>query len=293
MFREAAEAPARLAQLLASDVSRYASLIERVRALRPRTVITCARGSSDHVATYARYLIETEIGILAASSPPSLNSLYQVERDLSQCLFIAISQSGESPDILASAQAAKAQGALVVALLNVEDSPLAGLADAVLPVRAGREASVAATKSFICSAGVMLRLISLWADNPILGGSLADLPDRLQAAWQLDWMPLVSLLKPARDLYVLGRGRGLGMADEAALKLKETCGLHAESFSSAEVRHGPIAIVNVKMPVLFFCQNDMSRPDMEALAGSMAGEGVPVVTAGGQAAGAIELPTLS
>src|SRR5208283_2118822 len=111
----------------------------RLRTLAPRAVITCARGSSDHAATFARYLIETQLGLLTSSASPSLSSVYQVRQDLSQCLFLAISQSGRSPDLLAAVDAAKAAGAVVLALVNVEDSPLAERADYFLPLRAGPE----------------------------------------------------------------------------------------------------------------------------------------------------------
>jgi glucosamine--fructose-6-phosphate aminotransferase (isomerizing) len=165
-------------------------------------------------------------------------------------LFVAISQSGKSPDLLRNAEIAKAGGAHVLALVNVADSPLAKLADTVLPLHAGPENSVAATKSYLCSLAALLQLTARWSGDAKLLVAVNALPEAMRAAWAQDWSPLVSGLRLARHMFVLGRGLGLGAAQEAALKFKETCGLHAEAFSSAEVKHGPMAIVGPDFPVL-------------------------------------------
>lgn len=293
MYREAGEAADRVEVQLEKDAQLFAQLGERLRQLRPQVVITCARGSSDHAATYARYLIETQLGLLTASTPPSVNSVFQIHRELPQCLFLAISQSGRSPDVLSAAAAAKAAGALVVAMVNTPDSPLANSADICVPLCAGVETSVAATKSYICTLAATVNLVAHWANDATLLGAIAAAPGQLRAAWQLDWGNLVAALKPARNLFVLGRGVGLGIAYEAALKLKETCGLHAEGYSSAEVRHGPVAILNKNMPVLMFCQNDEARAGLQAVARQLSKEGVRVLLAGGNVEGVDELPTVS
>jgi len=293
MFREAAEAPQRVREQLATHAGQIEALGERLRRLRPRALITCARGSSDHAATFARYLVETKMGVLTASSPPSIASVYAVRRDLSQCVFLTVSQSGTSPDLLAAASAAKADGALVVALVNAEDSPLAASADVRIPICAGLETSVAATKSFVASLSAIVHLVAQWRRDPALLQAVRELPALLCAAWQLDWQPLVDSLVPAQQLYVLGRGLGLGIAEEAALKLKETCGLHAQAYSSAEVQHGPIAILDRAMPILMFNQNDEARPGIDQSAQQLAAEGLRVWMAGGTAAGVERLPTPS
>src|SRR5580698_3438172 len=231
MAREAEEAPERVQAQLDKDSQRLSDIADMLRAFHPRAVITCARGSSDHAATFARYLIETRLGLLTSSASPSVSSVYQVQQDLAQCLFLAISQSGRSPDLLAAVDAAKAAGAVVVALVNAEDSPLAERADYFLPLRAGAEKSVAATKSYIGSLAAIIHLVARWSGNDVLLEALGGLPTLLQSAWQLDWQPLVERLTTAQHLLVLGRGLGLGVAQEVALKLKETCALHAEAFS--------------------------------------------------------------
>ncbi len=147
MHNEAAQAADVIAAQFARNHDTIVALAAPLRAAPPPFVATCARGSSDHAATYAKYLIETQLGLVTASLSPSIGSVYAAPLQLKDALFIAISQSGKSPDLLRNAEAAKAAGARVVALVNVEDSPLAQLADTVIPLGAGPEKSVAATKS--------------------------------------------------------------------------------------------------------------------------------------------------
>lgn len=292
MFQEAAETADAIARQIALDRGRLVELGRRLRTLAPRAVVTCGRGSSDHAATYAKYLIETRTGVLVSSAAPSVSSVYAVQPQLQGALFLAISQSGKSPDLLAAAGAAKASGALVVAVVNVEDSPLAALADAVVPLRAGPETSVAATKSCLAAFAAILHLVAAWTDDANLFAALDALPDRLRQAWPLDWSEAVSRLRGARDLYVIGRGTGFAAAQEAALKFKETCGLHAEAFSAAEVRHGPMAIVGPGFPVVMFAQGDETLEGVRELAAEFAARGAEVLLAGAEANGAISLPTL-
>ena len=195
-------------------------------------MVTIARGSSDHAATYARYLIETRLGVLTSSLAPSVSSVYAASLDLTDTVCLAISQSGRSPDLIEAVETAKRAGAKVVALVNVGNSPLEAIADYAFPLLAGPENSVAATKSMICTLSALAQLVSAWSDNVGLVEALSVLPRQLDEAWRQDWRAAVNLLQRAHNLFVVGRGLGLGVAQEAALKLKETCGLHAEAFSS-------------------------------------------------------------
>jgi glucosamine--fructose-6-phosphate aminotransferase (isomerizing) len=293
MFREAAEAPAAVRRQLAANRDRMASLGERLRSLAPRAVVTCARGSSDHAATYAKYLLETRLGVLTSSAAPSVTSVYRSRQDLSDCLFLAISQSGRSPDLLVSARAAREAGAFVVAMVNAEGSPLAELADETFSLHAGEETSVAATKSYVAALACVAHLAAEWSADERLRTALARLPAQLNVAWNLDWSAAQPMLVNASNLYVMARGVGLAVAQEAALKLKETCGLHAEAFSGAEVRHGPQALLGAAFPALLLSQDDAARAGLEALAAELVARGVPVACAGARAHGAIELPTVS
>ena len=292
MFREAAAAPAAVGSQLIANRALLEGLGEKLRQYAPRAVVTCARGSSDHAATYARYLIETRTGLLASSAAPSVRSLYASKSDLESVLFLAISQSGASPDLLAAAAAAREAGALVVALVNAEESALVRAANHAIPLRAGEETSVAATKSYVASLTAILQLVASWMRDNELHDALERVTAQLAGAWKLDWGAAIDHLQHASNLFVIGRGLGLGVAQEAALKLKETCGLHAEAFSAAELRHGPVALVGPGFPVLAFAQNDETRAGVEELAGELVGVGARVMIAGSQVPGAVALPAL-
>jgi len=292
MFREAAAASDAVRAQLQCDAAAIAAIGREVRRLGPRAVITCARGSSDHAATYAKYLIETRAGVLTASAAPSVSSIYGVSQDLRGCLFIAISQSGRSPDLLASVAAARAAGATILALCNTPDSPLIRAADLVIELRAGVETSVAATKSYLATLAALIRLVAAWTQDAALESAVDALPALMDQNWALDWSSALPLLESTAHLYVVGRGLGLGAAQETALKCKETCGLHAEAFSSAELRHGPYTLLGQGFPALLYAQRDATQAGVEALGGELARRGVPVLIAGAQADGAIVLPTI-
>ena len=291
MFAEAAQAASVVRGQLAANQAGVAALAARLRTLKPRAVTTIARGSSDHASTFAKYLIETRLGLMTASAAPSVTSLYDGAPGMQGVVCLAISQSGKSPDLLQAAAAAKAAGGYVVALVNVEDSPLAALADAVIPLRAGPELSVAATKSYIASLSAITHLVACWTEDPALLEALDGLPTLLEAAWALDWSAGVEALKSAHNLFVIGRGVGFGVAQEAGLKFKETCGLHAEAFSAAEVRHGPMALVGPGFPVLAFAQGDESQAGIDELLSEFARRGAQVLAAGAaDREGVISLP---
>jgi glucosamine--fructose-6-phosphate aminotransferase (isomerizing) len=293
MYQEAVQAPLAVNAQLEQNASRLRELGARLRAAPPRAVVTCARGSSDHAATYARYLIEAHTHVLTSSAAPSVSSVYEAQSDLEGALFIAISQSGKSPDLLAATRNAKDSGALTVALCNTANSPLMELVDVAVPLYAGPERSVAATKSYIASLSCIVQLLANWTDDRRLLATLPQIPEMLARAWECDWTRAVETLRGAVNLFVVARGFGLGIAQEAALKLKETCGLHAEAFSSAEVKHGPMALVRAGFPVLMFTQRDETRVGIQELSAEFASRGARVLIAGAEAAGAIALPTIA
>jgi glucosamine--fructose-6-phosphate aminotransferase (isomerizing) len=292
MFEEAADASNAVRAQQQYDSGTMRAIGAKLRQLNPRAVITCARGSSDHAATYAKYLIETHAQVLTSSAAPSVSSVYGITQDVRGCLFLAISQSGRSPDLLASVASAKASGATVLALCNSADSPLMAAADLVIELNAGPEKSVAATKSYLASLAAIARLIAAWTQDAKLDSALAQLPELMDRSWTLDWSAALPELASAENLYVVGRGLGLGAAQEIALKCKETCGIHAEAFSSAELRHGPFALLRKGFPALLLAQQDGTRPGIEALGMELGRRGVPVLIAGGNAAGSILLPSI-
>ena len=266
LAREAMQAAACARRQIERCAAGFAELGERLRRRPPRFVVTCARGSSDHAASYGKYLIETELGRPVASVGPSIASVYRRRPlELADALFVTVSQSGRSPDLIKLTQAARAGGALVVGFVNDERAPLTELCDVALPLCAGTETSVAATKSFLLSGLAFLQLVAHWSGDPALGEAVARFPGALDAAARLDWWPALAPLAGATSLYALGRGTGLGAALEIALKLKETCRLHAEAFSTAEVVHGPLALVDRGFPVLVVGQDDDSAATTRAL----------------------------
>jgi glucosamine--fructose-6-phosphate aminotransferase (isomerizing) len=292
MFAEAHDAAAVLRRQYSRNADRIAALATRLRGQPPRVVVTLARGSSDNAATFARYLIETRLGILTSSASPSIASVYDAAPDMTGTMLLAISQSGRSPDLIAAATAAKERGAFVVSLVNDEHSPLFALADVAIPLDAGAEKSVAATKSFIATLGAILQILAEWSADASMRATVQALPDLLDRAWAADWSPALSILHQADHLYVAGRGHGLGVAQEMALKFKETCGIHAEAFSAAEIRHGPMALVGPQFPVMLIAQDDQTQDSVRTLAGAFTQRGAPVLVAGLGGGPGTALPTL-
>ncbi|WND04075.1 SIS domain-containing protein [Temperatibacter marinus] len=290
MYSEALEASAVVAKQFKNNRSKIDALVQELKSKNITAIATCARGSSDHAATYAKYLFETRLGLMTCSLAPSINSVYQVSLNLKNMLFIAISQSGASPDLLATAEAAKEAGAVVVAFVNVEDSPLAKLADHFIPLYAGPEKSVAATKSYIASLSALYQFGAYYSGDDALIKACDDLPDQLSASAALDWAGAEKALQKASNFFVIGRGTSLGIAQEAALKFKETSGLHAEAYSAAEVKHGPMAIVNEGFPILAFTQDDETRESVDNVIEDFLSRGATVMVAGKEYEGAINLP---
>jgi glucosamine--fructose-6-phosphate aminotransferase (isomerizing) len=261
MAAEIAEAGAVVGRQLAANAALTAKVAADLWALKPPFVATVARGSSDHAALYLKHLVELKLGLACASIGPSIASLYHAPLKLEGAVAIAISQSGRSPDILAMQRAAKAQRALSVVLVNDEASPLAREANAVLPLCAGPERSVAATKSMIAALIAGASLTAHWSEDAELLAALTKLPSVLDSSSAAPpATEAIETLAPASSLFVVGRGATLAIAAEAALKLKETSAIHAEAFSSAEVLHGPAGIIGPGFPVLAFAPADAARP---------------------------------
>ena len=290
MLDEAREAPVRVAALLAADGEAYEALAARLRASPPPFAVTVARGSSDHAASYAASLLALLAGIATASLPPSTITRYRAKLRLDGALALAISQSGASPDLVMTLEAAAAAGALTVAIVNDLASPLASAAAFVLDQHALPERSVAATKSFIASLVAVARLIATWRRDASLLAALERLPERLEAASSLDWSAGLAILAPAVSLYVVGRGLGLGIAAESALKLKETSALHAEALSAAELSHGPRAVLEPGFPLLIYALEDAASADAAALAESLVAAGQTCLIASSRATGGLRLP---
>ena len=286
-FREAPGMVLRQAETLSHPM---AELVLHLRQRRPSVIVTCARGSSANAASFGKHLIERYLGIPVATVAPSIATVYRQQLRLGGQLFLAISQSGQSDDLVESALMAKTAGALVAAIVNDVDSPLAAASDIVLPMAAGPELEVAATKTFVATLAVLLRLVASWADDRALAAAIERLPGRLAAASELDWGAVLPVLAGASSIAIIGRGPTLPIAGEAALKLKEACAPPAEAFSGAGFLRGPIAMVSPHSPVLLFMPADAAAAGLQDLAANLDRKGARVLCTGG--GGAFGLPVL-
>jgi len=273
---EAPEAVARQQEALARPLEELAARLAR---MAPQVIVTCARGSSAHAATFGKHLIERHLGIAVAAAAPNIATVYRRQVDLKDQIFLTISQSGMSDDLVETARFAKQSGALTVCLVNAVQSPLAAACDIVLPMAAGPELSVAATKTFIASLAALLRLTARWTQDTAMEEAVARLPERLAQAARLDWSGALDALAEVASLITIGRGPTLAIAREAALKLKENCNLHAEAFSGAEFVHGPVALVEPDYPILMFMPTDAAAAGMQQLAENLRRKGAAVFVA--------------
>jgi glucosamine--fructose-6-phosphate aminotransferase (isomerizing) len=230
-------------------------------------ILIAARGTSDNAARYAQYLFGAHNQLPVALATPSLFTLYNRPPVLKRMLVIGISQSGQSPDIVAVISEARHQGQPTLAITNDPHSPLAQAAAAIIPLCAGPEKAVAATKTYTASLAALALFSAALADDQIRLAALQRLPDLMQST--LDSLP-AELTRVERYRYidrcaVIGRGYNYATAFEIALKVKELTGVVAEPYSSADFRHGPIAIVKDGFPVLVVaCQGDVAG-DISAL----------------------------
>lgn len=273
MRREVDEIPGVVATFLDKSAPMLDAAAAALRDRDPLMVATVARGSSDHACSYLKYAIELTLGLPVASIGPSIASIYGKDLKLARSAAIAISQSGKSPDIVGMAQSARRSGAISIAITNTADSPLAEASDFTIDLHAGVEQSVAATKTFTTSVVAGLSLIARWSDDAALSAAIHDLPTSLAKAVACDWSEMIGALDGHNALYVLGRGPGFAIASEAALKFKETCNIQAESYSAAEVMHGPVAVVTEGYPVLGLAARDAAEASVADMAHKLAGQG--------------------
>ena len=282
MAREIAEIPtATKAFLLQSR--EVAAIAERIRNAERHFVVICGRGSSGHVGVYLRYLFETRLGLLVSAAAPSVVTAYKRPSDMRHAIFIVISQSGRSPDLIMATRLAREFGALTIALVNEVQSPVAAESELVLPVRAGPEHAVAATKTVALSMVAGAQLIAALTDDADLTRAIDRLPERFAAALGCDWSAWSERLRNAPAAFVTGRGYGLGPAREIALKLTEILQIPALGYSAAELRHGPRAAVTPATPVLVLRQNDEAAVTVDDLIRDLVEQNETVFAAGGPA----------
>jgi len=280
MAREIAEIPAAAERLLVRK-DLFAAIAVRIAQAKPRIVVFCGRGSSGHVGVYLRYLFEARLGLIASTAAPSVVTAYQRSPDMHDCLFVVVSQSGRSPDIITATQMARKFGALTLAIVNDENSPAAAASELVLAIGAGAEHSVGATKSVVLSMIAGAQLVAALARDDDLNEGLDHLPARLAGALACDWSPWADRVAQAPAAFVVGRGYGLGCAREIALKVSEILRVPALGYSAAELRHGPRASITTATPVLILRQNDQAAAAVDDLIHDLDDAGERAFTAGG------------
>ncbi|MBK9166439.1 MAG: SIS domain-containing protein [Bryobacterales bacterium] len=263
MLEEIRQQPETIERTLVSGLKRMEAVRRVLEKRRPKLVILAARGTSDNAALFGRYLLEIATGIPVSLAAPSIHTLYEAAFDFREALVVGISQSGESTDTNVVVERAKSQGALTIGITNESKSALAGLAEHVFLVRAGRERSVAATKTYTGQVA-MLYLLAHALGGQIRAADLLRLPEWTAAALTLE-PEITALAERYRFMthaVVVGRGLNYANAFEFALKMMETCYVVAERFSSADFLHGPIAMVERNFPIFLFAPPGVTAPSM-------------------------------
>jgi glutamine---fructose-6-phosphate transaminase (isomerizing) len=285
ILTEIHQVPSVLEQQRLENKHRIEALATAIASRQPRFAMTIARGTSDHAANFLQYVLESQLGLVTASAAPSVVTAYNAKLQLEGALVVAISQSGQSPDVVNSLAAARQQGALTVAIVNAPDTPLEDAAEFCLPMHAGVEEAVAATKSFIASLFAPLQLIAALKSDQGLYQALERLPSAAKIALETESIAVsrAERYRYAESMVALGRGLHFPLAREMALKLKETSVVNAEAFSSAEFAHGPIILIESGFPVLGFLARDATRQGTLERYADLAARGAEVVLIGADA----------
>jgi len=275
--QEIASQPEVIARLLDREGPRAAQI---VRQLPPFSyTVIAARGSSDHAATYAKYAWAALTGRPVALATPALHTLYQTPPRFDGALVVGVSQSGQSPDIVAVLEEARRQGRPTLAVTNDGASPLAAAADFVIELHAGPERSVAATKTYTAQVAAMALLAAAWSGRPGLLDELRAVPEAM-AATLAGLGPAAARAERyryAEQCVLIGRGYNYATAFEIALKLKELTYTGAIAYSSADFRHGPIATISDGLPTLLVMPRGAVFDDLLALARDLAARGAELL----------------
>lgn len=288
MRREIGQIPATVERIVASADEEIGAVAEAIRRAQPGWVMIAGRGTSDHAAIYAQYLLETHLGLPTGLAKPSVTTVYEAPVAWRGGLVLAISQSGQSPDIVAVVRAARAAGALTVAITNDARSPLAGTSAWHLRCHAGRELAVPATKTYVAELAVVAALVAAIRPSSGLADGLASLPQALRSTLlhTRRWLDgrgrsAVADLAGADRALVVSRGYNLATAMELALKLKETVGLFAEAYSTADFAHGPRVLARRDVPILAIRPDGPMGAHVDDTLAAVAADGGRVTVIGG------------
>jgi glutamine---fructose-6-phosphate transaminase (isomerizing) len=264
MLKEIREQPEVLERMLEEGWGEVHEAAVELRSRGFRSVMLAARGTSDNAALYAKYLFEVILGVPTALASPSAFTLYESEIDLDGVLVVGISQSGESKDVLETVRRSRELGAGTLSVTNDEGSALAAAAEFHFFLRAGREESVAATKTYTAELLLLYLLVEALNGGEKPSAEAGRLPEQAREVLEVGWEG-TARYRYADHLVVTSRGYNLATAQEAALKLMETTYVVAEAFSAADLRHGPIAMIGQDFPVIAIVPPGKARPGMVSL----------------------------
>lgn len=288
MRREIEEIPDVVARLVAESAPELAAAAVAIGRADPGWIMIAGRGTSDHAAVYAQYLFETHLGLPTGLVKPSVTTIYGAQLDWSGGLVVAVSQSGRSPDVVEVVESARRSGALTLAITNEADSPLAAASELNLGCRAGHELAVPATKTYVAQLAALALLVGALRPSSGLGEALASVPDALRGTLDLThaWLDgpadeVVGTLAATDRALLVSRGYNLATAFELALKLKETCGLFAEAYSTADFAHGPLVLAGAGVPTLAIRPGGEMGDLVDATVAAVAGRGGRTTVIGG------------
>ena len=279
MLNEIHEQPEVLERLCAEERSGIQGLCDAMQERGIESVGIAARGTSDNAATFGKYLLEIVGGVPVSAVAPSVFTLYHSKLDLSKWLLLGISQSGESTDVVDVVKRARTMGALTAGITNVPDSALARAGDFALFCHAGEEKSVAATKTYTATLGVLCLLASMMARKPDATADLGSVADAMRAAFDIEGRieRIVERYRYMEECIVIARGINQATSQEAALKLTETCYTVAKPYSSADFQHGPIATIDEGFPVFLYAPPGKAYKSMLQLADRLAEDGAEMI----------------
>lgn len=280
MAREMAEQPAALRRILDEGAPRIRQVAQEVAARTPRFVLLTARGTSDNAALYAKYLLEIRLGLPCGLTSMSTTTAYGAHPDLTDVLVVTVSQSGGSPDLVASTRAAREAGAITVAVTNNPDSPLAAVSEYHVDIMAGPEKALPATKTYTASLlALYLFVEGLRGGDGAAAKALPDLAEQLLAR-QDEVRTLASRYRFAERMVITSRGYGYPTAKEAALKLMETSYIPALAYSGADLLHGPLAMVDNVSPVIAVVTDGKGGTALQPVLDRLRGRGADLVVIG-------------
>lgn len=280
MMQEILSAPNLIQNQIKSNDSVYQEIAKILQRNKWNFSATIARGSSDHCSSFFSYLLGLKTNIFCGSLPPSLLSIHESAISFNNSLVFGVSQSGASPDIIKALEQSKKMGANTISFINEKESKLEQISNYTIPLGAGLEESVPATKSFLSTLTAMVSLVAKWCNDSELSYSLEKLPEALSKSFEIDFEPLLKECQNIEKMIILGRGLGYGIASEASLKINETCKIQTSPYSAVEFKHGPITLVNKGDPVIVFISDGKEKASILDMCRNLVSYGAKVFTIG-------------